>query len=444
VTRALWIDLRRSSAVGIALLIVGLGVTLLYTMVDGGWWIGRWTGFAVQVRSLLDLLWPITLASGAWQVGRDRRGRVGELFSSTSRPIWQRVAPSAVALLVTVSAAYLVLVIAGVPKMLSAARYFNPAVIAIVAVGLVALLAAALLGMAVGRLLPSPFTAPALAVAGFGVMIVPNLLSTLVERTRPAFELLSPSLTSPSSDFVIVSSRVTAAQGIWLLALAVTGFLLLAGAGRRQRLIALLPVALGAAIVIPMLPHGTWFKAVYVADAGSRELVCADGAPRVCVRQVHAALLPEVVGPARQALQRLSVLPDPPIAVVERAYASGEPQVASDPSTVSFDASMDAQGRLSDPAGLEVELLDVGFSSNCPHQGYDPHDLAARRAAAYLLIGRPPVPSEDPRADPLIADAYRTVSALPEKARLQRVIATRTAFRTCTGDPYAALTEGGK
>jgi hypothetical protein len=85
-------------------------------------------------------------------------------------------------------------------------------------------------------------------------------------------------------------------------------------------------------------------------------------------------------------------------------------------------------------------MLDVGAANDCPAQWYHLHDLAVRRAAAYLLIGRTPAPSDDPERDSTTAGIYRTVSALPEQARLQRVSATRTAYLTCTGDAYAALT----
>jgi hypothetical protein len=440
-TRALRIDLRRSSAVGIGLLLLTLGLAALFLMSEADWWVGRWTRLAVQERSLLDLLWPLTLAAGAWQVGRDRRGRVGELFASTGRPGWQRVTPPAVALIVTVSAAFLLLIAAALPQVLPTARYLNPAAAGIAAVGLAALIAAALLGMAVGRLLPSPFTAPALAIVGLGVMIGPTLNSSLEERTGRAFEFLSPALSPTSSDFVIVPGRVNAIQGIWMLAIAVTAFLLLAAGSRRGRIIAVLPALLGLAAVVPMLPHGDWYKTSYVNDAGAQALACADGTPRVCVRQVHAGLLPEVVGPARLALQRLSRLPDPPTSAVEELDVE-DPQAAAAPqkSVLEFHASMGDDGRLEDPLALQVALLDVGAASDCPDEWYGAPYRAARRAGAFVLLGRAPVPEGDPRTDALVDDAYRTVSALPEPARVQRLSATRTAFLTCTGDPYAVLT----
>jgi hypothetical protein len=441
-TRALRIDLRRSSAVGIGLLLLALGLATLLLLSEAEWWVGRWTKLAVEGRSQLMLLWPLTLAAGAWQVGRDRRGRVGELFASTGRPKWQRVTPPAVALLLTVSVAYLLVLAAGLPRVLPSARYFNPAAVGIVAVGLMALIAAALLGMAVGRLLPSRFTAPALAIAGLGVMIAPSLNPSLGGRSGRAFEALTPELPFLSSDFSIVSSRVNATQGIWMLAVAATAFLLLAAASSRQRIIAVLPALMGAAVVIPMLPHGPWHMVAYVPDAGAQALVCAEGAPRVCVRQVHAGLLPEVVGPARDALQRLSRLPEPPTSAVEGLDEVDPLQApAPEPSTVAFSIDMNGDGRLEDPLDLQVRLLDVAAHSACPDDwSGGPHNDAARRAAAFLLLGRAPVASHSPTTDLFVADAYRTVSALPEKARVQRLSAARTAYLTCTGDPYAALT----
>jgi hypothetical protein len=439
VTRALRIDLRRSSAAGIGLLLLALGLTVLLLMVDAEWYAGRWTMMAVHERSMLDLLWPLTLAAGAWQVGRDRRGRVGELFSSTSRPAWQRVASPALALVLTVSVAFLLLVAAGLTRVLPTASYFNPSAVGVAAVGLVALVAAALLGMAVGRLLPSPFTAPALAVAGFGVMIGPTLRNPLAERTGPAWEALTPALSPTSSDFLMVPGRVNAIQGIWLLALAVTGYLLLASVGRRQRIVAVLPVVLGAAIVIPMLPHGEWYQVSYVPDAGAQALACADGTPRVCVRQVHASLLPEVVGPARQALQRLSGLPEAPTSAVEQLDVDDPLAIAPlQPSTVGFSIWVDDSGRLGEPEYLDVELHDVGAGTDCPDDY--PRGRAARRTAGFLLSGRPPVTGYGAEVDTLVADGHRAVSALPAGELRQRLSATRTALLACTGDPYAILT----
>ena len=441
-TRALRIDLRRSSAAGIGLLLLALGLTVLLLMTNAEWYAGRWTMMAVHQRSLLDLLWPLTLAAGAWQVGRDRRGRVGELFSSTSRPAWQRVTPPAVALLTTVSAAFLLLFAVGLTKVLPTTTYVNPAALGVAAVGLVALVAAALLGMAAGRLLPSPFTAPALAVAGLGIMLGPSLRPfPEQERTGRVFEFLSPALSPTSSDFLIVPGRVNTVQAIWLLALAVTGYLLLAAANRRQRIVAVLPVVLGAAIVIPMLPRGEWYAVSYVPDAGAQALACADGTPRVCVRQVHAALLPDVVGPARQALQRLSGLPEAPTSAVEMLDVDDPLAIAPPhPSTVGFSLWMDGNGRLGDRDELDVELHDVGAGTDCPDDY--PRGRAARRAAGFLLSGRAPVTGYGAEVDTLVADGHRAVSALSADQLPQRLAATRTALLSCTGDPYALLTGG--
>jgi hypothetical protein len=364
------------------------------------------------------------------------------LFSSTSRPVWQRVAPPTLALVITVTVAFLLLIAAGVPKVLPTATYFNPSVLAMAAVGLIALVAAAVVGMAVGRMLPSPFTAPALGVAGMGVMLGPSLQSPLKEQTGRTYELLVPRLSASFSDFFIVSDRVNAVQSIWMASIAVTGVLLLVAAGRRQRILSVLPMLLGAAIVIPILPHGEAYRISYVPDVGAQALVCADGAPRVCVRQVHAALLPEVVGPARQALQRMAALPGPPTSAVEEVYLDAPPTTKPDASTMEFFAEMNADGRLDDPAALDLDLHDVERGSACDDEADYVPIRAARLAAAFLLLGREPSPGQGADVDPLIADAYRTVAALPETQRRERLSAVRTAFLTCAGDPYAALTGG--
>jgi hypothetical protein len=273
-------------------------------------------------------------------------------------------------------------------------------------------------------------------------MLGPSLRSPLRESTGRVWEFLTPGLSPTSSDFLIVPGRVNVIQGIWLLALAVTGYLLLASAGRRQRILAVLPVVLGAAIVIPMLPHGEWYKVSYAPDAGAQALACADGAPRVCVRQVHAALLPDVVGPARQALQRLSGLPEAPTSAVEALDVDDPLAIAPmQPSTVAFSIWMDGNGRLGDLDDLDVELHDIGAGTDCPDDY--PRGQAARRTAGFVLSGRPPVAGNGTDVDALVADGHRAVSALPEGEFRQRLAVTRTALLACTGDPYAILT-GGK
>src|SRR5690606_25249797 len=113
------------------------------------------------------------------------------------------------------------------------------------------------------------------------------------------------------------AARVHLLQAVWLAALAATGLLLLTAASRRAAAVATLPALVGAAVVLPFLPAGGYDAAARL-DPAAVVLVCDDDGPPVCVTRVHAALLPDVAGPAREALGILAAkLPGAPTRAVE-------------------------------------------------------------------------------------------------------------------------------
>ncbi|GAA0800724.1 hypothetical protein [Spirilliplanes yamanashiensis] len=437
-SRMLRIDLRRSSAVGAGLLLLVLGVAAMY--LPGTSWTGQWTAAVIQQREYLALLWPLGLASGAWLVGRDRRGKVGELFATTPRPAWQRYAPPALALALTVGCAYLLMSAALLPLLAGRNGHLNPLIAGIVGVGTVSLVAAGLLGMAAGRLLPSPLTAPALAVAGLLFTLLP-VTGRLDGRAAAAAEALPPGIVSPFSEFAIVPAHVSAAQLIWFGGLGVTGYLLLVARDRVRRVAAVLPAVLGAAVAVPMLPADPDLSAVLVADRGALEQVCTPDAPTVCVTREHLPLLAEIVGPARSALARLSVLPDAPTTVRESTGRYTEPADRPDPAVARYYVSLDTDGSLFQADLLERELLDGGGTSACRTGGELPdpeRHFAARRAVAHWLAGSLP---QD--AEPYEAEGYGVLAALPRDEALRRVAAVRAAALRCEPDLWPVLTAGG-
>ena len=441
-SRMLRIDLRRSSAVGAGLLLLALGVAAMY--LPGTTWRGQWTPAVIQQREYLAVLWPLGLAAGAWLVGRDRRGRVGELFGSTPRPVWQRFGPPAVALSLTLALAYLLILAALLPLLLGRDGYFNPLVVLMIAVGPVSLVAAGLLGMAAGRLLPSPLTAPALAVAGLLFTLLPILAGNVDGRLAAAAEALPPALLSAFDEFSIAPAHISAAQLIWLAGLAGTGYLLLTARARRSRAAAVLPALLGAAVAVAMLPGEPGWSAVLVADRGAMEQVCTPDAPKVCVTREHRPVLAEVVGPARTALARLSVLPDPPTTVQEGAGYIGSPvnDDQPDPDVVRYYVSMDVDGSIYQADLLDLELLEGGGVTTCRDATSvdSARQFGVRRAVAYWLAGRtPPTGDEEPQ----LGEAHAVLAALPPAGALERVGAVRTAGLRCEPDLWRVLTAGG-
>ncbi|GAA2846417.1 hypothetical protein Acy02nite_48360 [Actinoplanes cyaneus] len=430
-SRALSIEIRRSAALGSALILLAVGVALLY-LVDETGWSTSWMQLVMAQRLYLALLWPLALAAGAWQGRRERQSNVTELFASTPRPRVQRVVPTLGAMAVTIIAAYLLMGVVGAVSIISTAEYLPMAVVAVVAVGALALLAGVWLGLAVGRLLPWLATAPTLGVAGLG------LLLTIPAITRPRGWLalvFSPIYEMNLPDaYTTVPGRISAAQAIWLAGLAVAGVLLFASSGRRSRFAALVPVALGAALAITVMPHQNRLV-VDSVDPVAKELVCAQDEARVCVSRVHEGLLPEIVPRAREALTILAKLPGTPTQVHEdnTTYLPYVPAPrAADVALVPIRA-----GKTSD---LTAKIVISVFASpyDCDKGPAWPDALAA----AYWMIGRQPVadaPDDAPDVIPdvapdVIADAvirWQELRELPADQATAKVSAVRDAALRC-------------
>ncbi|MGC4757517.1 hypothetical protein [Micromonospora trifolii] len=453
--RVLRIELRRSAALGIALLSLVIGVALLLSSTQ--FFAARWMQLAVIARSTLMVLLPLALAGGAWMGRRDARHRVDELFASTVRPRWQRVAPTAGALAVSVTTAYLLTFLVGAGWVVPTAGYFPSAAIVVTAVGVPALIAAGWLGMAAGRAVPRVITAPILAVLGFALVgLAPELamqpdVSTGVARFRPepAAMLLLPTNNS-LDDFQTVMTRVSLLQALWLVSLAATGLLLLGAVRRRAIAFAVLPALLGVAVALPLLPVGGARGAAAV-DPVAIELVCDNDGPQVCVRRAHAGLLPDVVGPARQALGLMAAkLPNAPVRAVQTErvtfWAMLEPDMAParhPADTLVFDAPTIDRFGGADLSGdyFLPSLLEAAWRQECGEQPILGDVYRARIVAAAWLTGRPPAPQPEPAPEEmaLLESAYQALVSLPEAEQRRRMAAAREGALACRDDELAAI-----
>ncbi|MEU8327363.1 hypothetical protein [Micromonospora sp. NPDC048839] len=455
--RILRIELRRSAALGVALLLLATGVPLLITSTQ--FFAGRWMLLAVIARSILVVLLPLALAGGAWLGRRDARHRVGELFTSTARPRWHRTTVTAGALAITVVAAYTLVCLVAAGWVVPTAHYFPGATIVVAAVGVPALLAAGWLGMAAGRAVPRVITAPVVAVAGFALLgLVPELAAQrdpdlAAFRPEPSALLLIPVI-NELDDFQTIMPRVSALQTLWLVALAATGLLLLGTVRRRATALALLPAVLGAAVAVPLLPIGGT-RGAAVVDPAAIELVCDNAGPQVCVTRVHAELLPDVVGPARQALAMMAAkLPNAPVRAVQTQqvsyWARLDPRAAPAPhsaDTVVFDTpSFDRLGR-ADLSGdyFLPSLLEAAWQQECADQSVQGDEYRARIVAAAWLTGRPPAPTGwDPAEVERLVSAYQALVSLPEAEQRRRMAAAREAALACQGDGLVAVLPEGQ
>ncbi|MEU8422597.1 hypothetical protein AB0C15_17155 [Micromonospora sp. NPDC048835] len=454
--RILRIELRRSAAVPTALLLLVTGTTLLLTGTN--FFAGRWMQLALTTRTMLMVLLPLTLAGGAWLGRRDARHRVDELFASTVRPRWQRVGPGAVALAASVVIAYLLVFVIAAGWVVRTSGYFPVAAIVVTVVGVPALVAGAWLGMAAGRAVPRLITAPILAVVGVALVgLVPDLVmmadttSTLARfRPEPSAVLLIPTFSGGVDDFQTITNRVSVLQLVWLVSLAATGLLLLGAVRRRAVALAVLPALLGAAVAVPLLPVGG-ARGAAVVDPVAIELVCDNNGRQVCVTRAHAGVLPDVVGPAREALAVLAAkLPNAPVRAAETQQVPYWARLTPDPApprhsgdTLVFEApSIDRTGGadLSD-GDFRPSLLRAVWEQECGERSTPDDEPLARMVAAAWLSDEPPtLESWWDRAEAERAQrAYQSLVSLPEAEQRRRMAAAREAALDCRTEPLLAL-----
>ena len=437
-TRILGIELRRSAAVGTALILLVIGTLLLF-FAGGIVFSDGWLQLAMTQRLYLALLWPLALAAGAWQARREHRSNVNELFASTPLPRVRRAVPVLTAMAAAVLTAYLAMGLAGGAWIIGTARYLPAQTFAVTAVGVLALVAAVWLGLAIGRVVPSLLTAPALSVAGLALL----LLLPAITRPRgwlalvfsPIYEMNMP------GPWASVPGRVSAAQAVWLAALALTAVLVVVSAGWRIRVAALLPVLAGAALAIAVMPHQDRTVTDGV-DRVAQEFVCTEDAPRVCVTRVHAGLLPEVTAPAREGLAFLAKLPGAPTEVHQDTTTYGSdiyPAWRTDVSLLRVETGPD--GHLKDRATVAADVVAGAFASppGCEKSaGY-----AETLAVAAWLTGREPVGSE--YSDPALVTEAGELAAglrkLPADEARARVQALRRDAANCAvgADPLSGV-----
>ncbi|MEU5551996.1 hypothetical protein ABZ738_19690 [Micromonospora sp. NPDC047793] len=429
----LGVEIRRSAALGAALITVLAGVGALY--VAPARWSGGLMSLALVAREYLLLMWPLALAAGAWQGRREHRSNVAELFGTTARPPVQRMLPVLGAMALTLGSAYLLVTVAGVARIATSAGYLPLLGFTVVTgVGALSLVAAAWLGLGIGRLLPVPATAPALGVAGvlfvsFSMFLRPEWLAAALSPIHG---------TSQFHAYQTIDNRVSGALTIWLALLAVAGLVLFVADSWRTRTAALVPVLLGLVGAVAVVPRDPAVLDAPV-DPVAREMVCTEDAPTVCVSRVNARVLDDLAPLARDGLVALAKLPDAPTAVHEDTSTYGrDGETPSRADVVEVPVRIDKYGGLAHPDVVAVEVvrgLGVPVDIECRQ-----HHEAVDRAAAYWLLGREPrsdvglIPGMIQEDFELNAEALALWNGLREvsaEEALARVTAVRDAKRAC-------------
>lgn len=448
------IELRRSMgwAVGVVLLIAALA---MFYGLTGPWgktsvaWFRQWTALASWMRYMMLFIWPIAIGAGALQGLRDKRSGVTELMTTASRPRWQRISQPLLALATGLVSAWLVLFLVGAVQVIGATSYFSLGWLPVLLVGALALVAGAWLGAALGRLVPSALTPPVLAV---GALVLLALIVSAGEPGASTAEImprwsgaLSPALPTPRDVFATIDGRMTGAQLAWFAGMAATAFLLLVAVSLRDRLLAVLPILLGAAVALPLYP-----ASVTKVDEPAIALVCSN---TVCVRKIHEHELAALTGPGEEALRLLAKLPDAPKSIVEddtsRAHQGRGPE-----STDVMRVDLDQLGffrRDTTPTADELKLRLVAgagtrtcFRPSLSGLPEAIRESAAQAVSAAWVLGKFQPPSRanwtGSKTAELAESAWEKFAALPADEQLARIQAMRTVAAACGGDPLEVLT----
>ncbi|WP_244885633.1 hypothetical protein [Amycolatopsis vancoresmycina] len=445
------IELRRSIApwAGLALLAFALGFLFL---LSGPWWKvpAPWTAHttttALWVRFLLQFLWPVVVGAGAIQGMRDSRSGMTELLATTPRPPWQRALRLAGAVGALTALAYLLVFVVGAGEVLAHGGFFSAAFVPVLLIGVLGVVAGGWAGMAAGRLLPHPLTAPGLAVLALvGTTLCWMSLESGLDAVLPArLGPLAPALAEPRGSMVTTTVSLDAGQAAWFGGLAVTAFLLLSAGSARARLLSLLPLAAGAAVALPLFPAVP--EAALTADSHAAREVC-DGP--VCVAELHRDRLAVLAGPGREALAMLAKLPGAPTRVEEQVQPDSvtEPP-RRDPGVVHLDFQRNDVLLAADAPGLRVAVLSGAGVPSCERPSAPSvSDTGARMIAAAYFTGELKLLPEyagswfRTQLGP-VEQAWAKFRALPEDVRFARIVALRQVLLTCQGDPLGTLVPG--
>ncbi|WP_181770375.1 hypothetical protein [Amycolatopsis pittospori] len=454
--RILRIELRRTIApwAALAAVVVAFGFLFSFT---GPWtrfplaWNEHWTFAAEWSRFLLVFLWPIAIGAGVLQGMRDSRSGMVELLATMPRPGRHRAAKLAGALGGLLTLGYLLVFAVGAIQVLFHGGFFTIGWLPIVVVGALAMVAGAWIGLGIGRLLPHPLTAPAVAITAFVAVVV----FQVVPSEGSAFEgalpirltLLSPAMDVFNDPFMTTAGRMDIGQAVWLAGLAATGFLLLAAGTKRAKALAAVPALVAVAIAVPVLPATT--AEAKVVDPLATAMVC-DGP--VCLTKMHEADLARVAGPGKEALRLLGTLPGAPTKIVELDRRLGYDEVPPRAADTMLIDLLDWSLRLSTEPKDVTRALVAGVGTPSCHSVRGGgrlylNELTARTIAASWFLGEwKPLrgttlwTSEETKGE--ITQAWEAFRALPPDVQRTRIIAQRQAGLTCQGDQLEILTGG--
>ncbi|MFG3366622.1 hypothetical protein ACGF0K_16765 [Streptomyces sp. NPDC048156] len=397
-------------------------------------WQGSWPGTMSNLHlAAAALAVPLALAAGAWQGGRERRTRMGELRASMPRGPLAQFLVCALPVALWVTAGY---ALAAVGSLLASLPYTSaghPLPLVLLGDALTAG-ASALLGHVAGRLVPWRLAAPVLALSGYVLFGLASTADSAIRFVGPAGGLPLGSTTVPVWWQPLVFA-------LWGSALALTA--VLAHAARR-RATALVPLvaALAAAVVLVQSGDSMWQR-----NPLTQRQVCDESTPRICVSAAYPGMLPKVSDALSGLMGRLDGVQNLPVRF-ENLPGRPHEDEAELPDLTPLGWGV-VRGELTDPQQYAWEAAQNLVRDDCPMpKDQDPRigrtDQAVTRWLApsrlqeqirdqNLVVHRGDKKrlAED-RADEAALDHLKAMSPETRRAWLSRYFATA---RDCAPDP---------
>ncbi|MFK0097596.1 hypothetical protein [Streptomyces sp. NPDC091040] len=278
-----------------------LGVTMAAKADD---WQGDWTETQSLLHSGATLLaGPLVAAAACWQGARDHRRATDELWRSTPRARWQRMAVAVLPLALWAVAGYAVALAGALAATWPYAGGGGP-LPSLVIVDAAFLAAVALLGFSVGVLCRWRLAAPVLAALMYLVLGVPNYSESPARYLDPAEQY---ALWDQLPVWWFAPAVVA-----WTCGLAAAA---LTAVAARRRLAALVPLAVAAAVAPLIVSTG---DGMFRDDPAAGRLVCTEGSPQFCLSGRQEHLLPQVTEALSELTGRLEGVRGAPERYVDR------------------------------------------------------------------------------------------------------------------------------
>ncbi|MDX2679511.1 hypothetical protein [Streptomyces soliscabiei] len=350
-------------------------------------WQGGWAETRTELHSVLLVLVPLAAAAGCRQGGRERRRGTEELWGTAVRGPLVRLLAAALPLALWVAAGYLLAVAGALLATWPYARGDRPYPDLLPA-DTVVLVAAAVAGHVVGRLVPWRPVVPLVAVGGY----LGLALSGQASAGRARY--LDP--VPPVAEGLVPVAWQPAATAVWAAGLAAAAVLAYAA---RRRYAALLPLAAATAAGALLVQTG---PGLWHANPAERGQVCTTStSPQICVNARYGGLLPQVTKALSGITGRLEGVRNLPVRFEDRLGepSDGEAQLPmlspigrsvvrgrlTDPEQYAWEAVLALQDRAGCGAvAASVRTVDdavSGFLAPSPAQEYF-DDLDARGDAA--------------------------------------------------------------